>query len=134
MNKNIPFGFVGGSSILTIFAVLCLMVFTLLSMSTAKANDTLAEKSMAATTNFYKADVEAEEVLAQLRSGKCPEGVTKEGNYYSYVCEIDSNQQLQIKVLIENDDYEILEWKKVYVGEWKSDDSLNVWDGAEITE
>jgi len=134
MKRKISFTSVGGSSILTIFAVLCLIVFALLSLSTAKANDTLAEKSMTAITNFYKADLQAEEILAQIRSGECPEGVTKKGSIYSYACSIDNNQELQVKVVVEEDSYKILEWKKEYVGEWKLNDSLDVWDGTEITE
>ena len=48
--RKLSFTSVGGSSILTIFAVLCFLVFALLSLSTAKANYNLSEKSVKAVT------------------------------------------------------------------------------------
>jgi len=63
--RKMSFTTVGGSSILTIFAVLCFVVFALLSLSTAKANSNLTNKATDATTNYYKADTEAEEILAR---------------------------------------------------------------------
>lgn len=132
--RKMSFTTVGGSSILTIFAVLCFIVFALLSLSTAKANSTLSKKSVDAVTAYYQADTRAEEILAQLRSGEMPEGVTKEGKTYSYACDVDENQKLQVVVEIKKDSYEIKKWKKVYTGEWKADDSMKVWGGMEITE
>ena len=70
--KKMSFTTVGGSSILTIFAVLCFIVFALLSLSTAKADSLLANKSLDAEKNYYAADMEAEEILAAIRSGECP--------------------------------------------------------------
>ena len=48
-NKKISFPGVGVSSLLTIFAVLCLTVFALLSLSTVQAQTRLAETSRQAT-------------------------------------------------------------------------------------
>lgn len=133
--KKISFTSVGGSSILTIFAVLCFIVFALLSLSTAKADRTLADKTVAATQNYYKADAEAEEILGKLRGGETPEGVTKSGyNEYSYSCKIDEKQELQVKVEIQGKTYFIKQWRKAYVGEWKADDSMEVFEGLEINE
>ena len=81
--KKMSFTTVGGSSILTIFAVLCFIVFALLSLSTAKADSLLANKSLDAEKNYYAADMEAEEILAAIRSGECPEGV---GSGYFHGC------------------------------------------------
>ena len=53
--RKLSFTSVGGSSILTIFAVLCFLVFALLSLSTAKANYNLSEKSVKAVSNYYAA-------------------------------------------------------------------------------
>lgn len=132
--RKITFTTVGGSSILTIFAVLCFIIFALLSLSTAKANSTLATKSIDAVSNYYQADTKAEEILAQIRQGELPKGVTKSGQVYSYTCSIDDNQQLSVKVQVKNKDYKILRWQKEYIGEWKADTSINVFGGAEITE
>lgn len=132
--KKLSFTTVGGSSILTIFAVLCFIVFALLSLSTAKANNELSQKSVAATEKYYEADTKAEEILAQIRQGKCPEGVRQEGNVYSYSCALDDKQELQVVVEVTDGSYEIRQWRKSYIGEWKADTSMEVWGGMEITE
>lgn len=129
--KKMSFTTVGGSSILTIFAVLCFIVFALLSLSTAQADSTLANKSMDAEKAYYAADTEAEEILAAIRSGECPEGVNKKGNVYSYSCPIDEKQELQVSVVVWNGKYRIDKWQKVYVNEWEADTSMDVWGGTQ---
>lgn len=66
----------GGSSLLVIFSVLCLTVFALLALSTAQADGRLGEAAAEAVKDYYRADTEAQTVLAKLRSGEVPEGVT----------------------------------------------------------
>ena len=151
--RKMSFTTVGGSSILTIFAVLCFVVFALLSLSTAKANSKLTDKSIEAMTNYYKADTEAEDILAKIRQGSdIPSQVkvykaetTKSGvkrivadniayigwdAFATYTCKIDENQELQCEVLVrwgkEDVGYQIVKWMKVYTGEWKADDSMPV--------
>ena len=133
--KKISFTSVGGSSIITIFAVLCFIIFALLSLSTSKADSTLARKSVDAVAKYYQADTKAEEILAQIREGIIPEGVFSDGNFYSYQCPIDDKQQLSVEAEVTGDSYVIKKWKKEYIGEWKADDSIIVWGGMEeITE
>ncbi len=131
--KKLSFTNVGASSILTIFAVLCFIVFALLSLSTATANHKLAIKSVDAVTSYYEADTEAEHILAQIRQGEVPDGVSRDGNTYTYACPIDENQQLSVEVAFETEggDYQIRKWKKEYIGEWETDDTIEVWDGME---
>lgn len=129
--KKMSFTTVGGSSILTIFAVLCFIVFALLSLSTAQADSTLANKSMDAEKAYYAADTEAEEILAAIRSGECPDDVNKKGNVYSYSCPIDEKQELQVSVVVWNGKYRIDKWQKVYVNKWEADTSMDVWGGTQ---
>lgn len=131
--RKMSFTTVGGSSILTIFAVLCFIVFALLSLSTAKADSMLANKSTDAVVNYYKADIRAEEILAKLREGQLPEGVSRMGNggTYCYSCPIDENQELQVVVDVWADKYLVQKWQKKYTGEWQTDTSMNVWGGTE---
>ena len=84
--RKLSFTSVGGSSILTIFAVLCFIVFALLSLSTSKANHKLSMKSVDAVSDYYAADTKAEEILAQIRLGQVPDGVKQKGDKYCYVC------------------------------------------------
>lgn len=129
--RKMSFTSVGGSSILTIFAVLCFIIFALLSLSTAKADHVLAKKSVDAVSAYYQADMHAEEILAQIRRGEVPQGVEQKGDHYTYVCPVDDNQQLSIEVECQGDRYRIIKWRKEYIGDWEPDDTIDVWDGME---
>ena len=65
---------VGGVSLLVVFAVLCLTVFALLSLSTVRADDRLSQASARAVSGYYAADCQAQEVLARLRAGELYRG------------------------------------------------------------
>lgn len=129
--RKLSFTSVGGSSILTIFAVLCFIIFALLSLSTAKADYMLSEKSVKAVRDYYEADTQAEEILAQIRQGQVPDGVIQDGDRYSYACPVDKNQQLTVEIEYKDASYRILKWRKEYTGEWKPDEKIEVWDGME---
>lgn len=121
---------VGGSSLLIIFAVLCLTVFALLSLSTVQADRRMAEASYQAVQGYYVADTEAELILANLRSGNLPDNVTKKDNLYSYTCQVSETQALEVEVQITEDSYRVLRWQLVSTTEWEADDSLDVWNGS----
>lgn len=126
---------VGAVSLLTIFAVLCLTVFSLLSVSTVQADERLSDKSFAAVTGYYEADCAAEEILARLRAGEMPDGVTAyDGGIYRYGCPISDTQTLAVEVAIEGENYTILRWQARSTAEWVADDSLPVWDGGAMQE
>ena len=91
----------GGSSLLVIFAILCFTVFTLLALRTAQADNRLSEASSKAVSDYYKADLEAENILAQLRQGIIPENVQVMDNVYSYSCPISDTQVLMVEVISE---------------------------------
>ena len=74
---------VGSSSLLVIFAVLCLTVFALLGLSTVLADSRLLTNSSKMVMAYYSADTQAEEILAQLRQGIIPDNV-QEQNDHSY--------------------------------------------------
>lgn len=121
---------VGGSSLLTIFAVLCLTVFAVLSLATVQANGRLGDRSADAVLEYYTADCRAEELLARLRAGERPEGVTrKEDGSYAYACPISDSLTLAVEVTVEGSAYTILRWQAVSTADWQADDSLTVWDG-----
>lgn len=120
---------VGGSSLLVIFAVLCLTVFAMLALSTVQANGRLSDASAEAVTSYYAADAQAEAILAQLRAGRVPEDVTVTGETYTYTCPISDTQALEVEVRVSGTDYEVLRWQSVSTADWQADESLHVWDG-----
>jgi len=120
---------VGISSLLVIFAVLCLAVFALLSVSTVQAQKRLADSSREAVTGYYRADCEAEEILASLRGGELPEGVTQNGDVFTYACRISDTQVLAVSVKLRENQYTILQWQAVSTADWETEDKLPVWGG-----
>lgn len=72
----------GASALLVIFAVLCLTVLAMLSLSTVQADARLSDASAEAVAGYYAADYQAEEFLAQLREGTVPPGVREEAGVY----------------------------------------------------
>ena len=121
---------VGGASLLVIFAVLTLTVFALLSLSTALANDRLSSAAAQAVYDYYQADCQAEAILAQLRQGRQPPGVARQGDVFAYSCPISGTQTLLVEVRLDGDTYTILRWQAVSTAPWQPDDSLNLWDGG----
>ena len=128
--KN-PAPVVGGSSLLVIFAVLCLTVFAMLSLTQAQADRRLARNSWSAVTGYYQADCQAQEILSQLRAGERPQGVTEEGeSTFSYACPISDTQTLQVRVRLAGESYEILCWQAEFTADWQADEDLDLWDGS----
>ena len=128
--RKITFLTIGSSSILTIFAVLCFVTFALLSLSTARTDAVLLEKSADSVVNYYEADTEAEQILSQIRMGECPDTVGQDGNYFYYDCTISENSMLSVLVEKVQDEYKVIKWDREYTGEWVPDDSINLWDGT----
>ena len=138
--KRKGFSAVGVCSLITVFTVLCMSIFAVLSISSVQADCRLAAQSHDAMQARYAADCSAEEILSNLRQGKIPDGVEciSENNgkpekktTYIYSCPVSDTQELEVKVSInkEENGYEILRWKIVSTVSWESEDTLNLWDG-----
>lgn len=119
---------IGGSSLLVIFAVLCLTVFALLSLSTVQAEKRMADASAQTVTAYYEADLEAERIFARLRSGEAVSGVQQNGNSYHYSCPITENQVLKVELKQEEDGWKVTLWQ-VFAQSEPISETLPVWDG-----
>lgn len=130
--KSAPIN-IGTSSIMMLFAVLCLTVFAVLAFTSARSQASLARKSADAVSAYYAADMRAAELYEELHEGAVPEVVTvnelPDGIYYSYDVPVDENQALSVLVRQTGEVLEILSWKVYTVGEWNADEQINVWDG-----
>ncbi len=139
---------VGGSSLLVIFAILCLTIFSLLSLSTVEADLRLDEAALSAVSGYYEADLEAEKILARLRAGDVPDGVTvrRDGDLSGvapaalnteavtaeYACTISDTQELRVRIRFEHGlggEYSIERWQAVSTAEWQPEGGAGVWDG-----
>lgn len=124
---------VGGSSLLVIFTVLCLTVFALLGLGTVQAGQRLTDQAADSVSAYYEADLQAEQILAQLRDGQSVDGVVWDGDCCSYTCPVSDTQVLTVQVRLRDDGtYEILRWQTVSVTDWQADESITVWDGETV--
>lgn len=138
----IPVGIV---SLLVIFLVLCLVSFSLLSLSSAVADKKLADKMVNRTTEYYAAVSEANKILAdvdeQLLSFR--KNVTNKEEYdrmtkdmaTDWQIPINDSQVLSVEIHIlypENDGehcYEITKWQTANTDDWTPDMSQPVYQG-----
>jgi hypothetical protein len=111
--KNFFPPFIGGSSLLVIFAVLCLTLFSLLALSTTQANQRLTNASTQAVSDYYMADQAAEVIFAQLRRGELPNQVTVDDHFYRYKCAISDTQDLQVILSFENNVWTVICWQAI---------------------
>lgn len=122
---------IGATSLLTVFAVLCLTVFALLTLSDVRADARLADASLETVEAYYAADAQAQELLARLRAGERPDGVTFSGSgllYADYAVPISDTQELQVSVILNGGGgYQILRWQSVSTVSWEEDGTIHVW-------
>lgn len=122
---------VGGASLLVVFAVLCMTIFALLSLSTVQANQRLTQAYVQSVKDYYAADCAAQSVLARLRAGEQPEGVTKNGDVYSYTCAVSDSCVLEAEVRIQEGECTILRWQTVPSQTWEASTDIELWPGSE---
>lgn len=109
---------VGLSSLLVIFLALCLAFLAQRAIATSKADKKLSDQGHQAIMDYYQAEREADAIIAQLRNGKVPEGVTFEDGVYSFECVISDTQALEVEVRLEDDGtHTILRWQTVSTGD-----------------
>jgi len=135
-------GGVGSASIVLIFAVLCLTIFTVVSLLSALTEESLIDAEVHLVEAFYEADTLAELILAEVLSAEIvPEAVRGVEIYadwdwdlmaevISFTAPVSDTKELYVIVAIGFDYYEILSWRMYNIGEWEADDRLNVWTGS----
>ncbi len=134
---------VGSASIIMIFAVLCLTVFSTLSYVTSSQEQKLAQKSAQAIEQYYDADWQCEAYYEQiydlLKSGVAVSDlpqyldvkVTEAGAsaLIDYAVDIDERQQLEVQLIAENGALRTELWAIAPKAQHAYSDELAVWDG-----
>ena len=131
----------GVTSIIAILVILVLIIFSALSITTSKADLSLAEKTALSTTDFYVADGIAEEKLAEIadtvkNDSKYDEPLTNLGykvesdgddTLVSYKVEIDKNKSLFITIRISPDNSLVREkWQVQSTSSWQTTEGLDL--------
>ena len=123
----------GAASLVMIFCVLCLVVFTVLTLSTAVREQQLSELTAERAHSYYQADAQAVETVAALRRGEIsPEvQITPEDGaaLAQFAIPAGGDQSLEVAVRLTDTDCEILRWQTVYTGNWETNDTIEVWGG-----
>ena len=133
---------VGSASIVLVFAVLCLTIFSLITFVVAGNEKALVDAKVGLVTGYYEADSLAEFVLAEILTAETvPEnvrgvdintrwddGLNAETIYF--FCHISDVKALFVNLLIHENTFDILCWQMYDTDDWEFDDSINVWTGG----
>ena len=123
-------GVSGAVSLVMIFCVLCMVIFSVLTHTTAERESTLSRKTEQYAKEYYQADYEATVIVAALRSGTDPGvEVDWDGDTASFLLPIGESLGLDVAVSLQGGDCEILRWQTVYTGVWEPDEFLDLWEG-----
>ena len=135
-------GVSGAVSLVMIFCVLCLAVFSVLTLATADRERNLAELTAQSAADYYAADCQAVEIVAALREGNAVPAdveITRTISEYSggpvevaeFTVPIGDSQALDIAVCLQDQSGETCErlrWQTIYTGPWEIDESRDIWD------
>ena len=140
---------IGSSSLILIFIILCLSVFGLLSLTSARSDLALAQKNAQAVQGYYEADTMGEQFVQMVDqalqvSENAEQLKAALGSYYQKNTEtgadlavtditMERGQILHIELALEPEEkrYEVLTWKVFNAEEYEIDDSMPVWTGNE---
>ena len=114
---------IGTSFMLVIFILLCMVIFAVLSLSSALKDYDYAKQKANRTTAYYEACNEAEEIYAKIEE----ENHREDSIVYSVP--INESEQLQVTLKRQFDaenNYYIYSWLQTSTEEWTADHTLPV--------
>jgi len=132
---------VGSASIVLVFAVLCLTVFSLITYIVAGNDKALVDTEAALVVGYYEADALAERIVSDIIEA---DGIPAEvrgieiNSYWDmdadaeiayFYCPISEHKSLYVRLVIHYDSYDILSWRMYDTDEWVFDDNIDVWQG-----
>lgn len=115
----------GISLMLVVFIVLCMVVFSILSLSTALKDYNYCKENAENTQEYYEACNRGERELAIIKANL---STYEDGEELEYLITINDDKALQIvtKLYPSNNTYEIKTWKVITTRNWEGDDSIPV--------
>lgn len=127
---------VGSASILLVFAVLSLTIFSVITFQAALTDQSLTTVWEQAVTAYYQADAQAESIVSEILgrddTPSFVQGVDIEvdGNIFAFSLPVSEQKELSVRIAVADGSYETLEWKMRDVGGWAAfDDGWDLWDG-----
>lgn len=117
---------IGISSIVLIFMILCLAVFSLLSLSDAKSALTFAQKRAETVQIYYESDIEAQKFIRDYRSLDAEQKQSE--TTIVYELPMRSGQTLHLELSADGSD--ILSYYVYNNTDYVIDSDLPVWGGV----
>ena len=118
---------IGTSFMLVTFIILCMVIFSVLSLSSAIKNQTYSQKNADRVTADYAASNQAERILAETIQNELKQ--EHQQPVVSYVVPIDDNEALQVVLTLETEPsvrYTVTTWKHISTTEWEGNQNLSV--------
>lgn len=112
-NKNGRRPLVGATSLIVIFAVLCLAVFAVLVLTSENSARRMSQVSAEAVQAYYEADAKAERTVAEIKSGEIPDHVSVEDGIYSFSERISDTLDLCVELELREGEWTVLRWQSV---------------------
>ena len=112
-NKSVRRPLVGASSLIVVFAVLCLAVFAILVLTTENSARRMSQVSADAVQAYYEADTRAEYTAAQIKRGEIPDHVSYENGVYSYREWISDTRYIYVELELREGEWIVLCWQSV---------------------
>lgn len=121
----------GSVSLITIFCVLCLVVFSTLTLSTALREQSFANQYNKSAVNYYEADTKAVQVFNQILNNQAADvDYTVEDDIFRFTIPVSDTQNLEVEVRASMDTKEILSWRTAFGAAWETDEFIEIWDGT----
>jgi len=132
---------VGSASIVLVFAVLCLTVFSLITYVVAQNEKNVVDVKASLVTGYYEADAMAEQILMDILAADTVPASVRGVDIYAgwdeelgvettfFYYPVTNVKDLFVNLYIRDDSFDILSWRMEDTDEWVIDDSINVWDG-----
>ena len=134
-------GGIGSASIVLVFAVLGLTIFSVISLIPAMTSQRLIQAEVQLVQDFYEADTIAVKILSEiLASDVTPYNVLGVEIFSDwdwdllaeviwFTTYVTENRVLSVEILRDFDFYQITAWRMHNLSDWEADDTLNVWTG-----
>lgn len=115
-NKNAPFLNIGSSSLLVVFLVLCLVIFAVLTLTSAQSDYRFSQRLADRRTAYYAACNQAEEQIAALSADGTLSHLTEA---YAFQVPIDERQALSVVLEPDGDGgFTVTSWQTVTTADW----------------
>ena len=133
---------IGSASIVLVFAVLCLTIFSLISLTSATGDKALVDAEIDLVQAYYHADTKAELILDSIlqTASQIPDNilgvditVTQAADGKSaeieFTCPVSPRKELLVWLTIREGKLDIRRWRLQDAVIWEFDPSLPIWTG-----